>query len=1028
VRVSPVDLFLSPDLSEPRAHELLEGFGFRDPRSADRNLRAIADHSAVRETLGRMAEPLLASLSRAPDPDAALVGLSRYLGARPDRVALLRHLADDRGELSLLVEILGTAPSLSETLIRHPDYFDWLASRIDRRPDPLQEARTDMDAALSGLGDTAVLDTLKQVQRRQLLGIVARDLLGRETLQEVTAQLAALADLVVDRTLYFISRERLRIEGRDRLPGAFAVIGMGKLGGQELNYSSDIDLIYVYEPDDEDASEPHAFFERLARKLTAALGEHTAESYLYRVDLRLRPMGRSGNIAHSLQQLRQYYETLGVTFERFSLLKARAIAGDENLGQRFLQQVEPFVYRQYLDHAALEEMYQYKKRIDRAIQRSERERNVKLGRGGIREVELFAQVLQLTYGGRNAELRQRNTLAALAALQRAGLIADRVRDELEHAYVFLRTVEHRLQIVQHDQTHTLSTNTDDLRICARRLQFERVEELEAALERHRGRVHDLYGGLFERRRETSDYRARQFFRILGDEVPVGEALKHLAECGFSDSAAALTAISALGRHASRASNPATARNILANLLDASVVHLARCARPEVVLTRLEQFAVRTGAAVPLARSLLDNEILRDVLIDVLDHGELAAQRLIRNPELLDSLGQPIPDIESLRRSFDESLDAMSELERTDRMDHLRRFKGREEFKILVGWLATESLEQLQERLSLLADACTSHTALWHAPSPPEYASASWAVVALGKLGGSELTVHSDLDLVFVYEDQDNPQDSELTWQNFVEATQAFLAKPTGEGVAYKIDTRLRPEGTKGPLAIPLSAFLRYLSERAEPWERLAYTRARVLAGSSGLSRQILTAVEEFVYGPWDPRLPKYMDHIRGRMERELAREPASKLDIKVGKGGLADIDFLLQLVQIREGRTRRGFRVPGSRRVLAVLPSTPYLNVQECEQLRNAHRFLRTIETLVRMDADSSVSVMPADAASLTPFGKRMGLSDPAGERLLARTREVSERVRAIYTRVMGRLDTPDNGRGSPIPRPARPVRPQRHG
>lgn len=1010
---------MSPDLTEEQAQGYLQSLGFRDPAAADRHLQEMADDLAVREALAGLAASLVEALKRTPDPDAAVVGLSRYLAARTSKVMFLHYLRDDLAALSVLIELLGTSPFLTEILVRDPEYFHWLISQLDRPADGVLEDARDaasgsrLDAHSSAVGrrreaDPAMtesrLDALKRKKRQHLLWIAARDILGRETLQGATALLSTLADLMIDQVLRVVADARLAAEGLDRLPGRFAVIGMGKLGGQELNYSSDVDVIYVYEPDDEDDSRAHAWFQRLARTLTAALTDHTAESYFYRVDLRLRPMGRSGNVVHSLQQLKQYYETWGETFERFAMIKARPSAGDRDLGRRFVESVQPFVYRGYLDHAALEEIYQHKISVDRAIQSSGRERNVKLGRGGIREVELFTQVFQLTYGAKHQELRQRNTLAGLDALRKTGFITDDVSEDLTRAYVFLRTVEHRLQMVQESQVHTLSASREELAICARRLRFESVAQMEAELEGHRARVHEVYRELFDRRKGTTSFEARQLFRILSDELPRDEALAHLAESGFGDPVAAFTAVAALGQHAATASAPATVRNVLANFLAGSIKRIVRCARPEQVLIRFEQLAAQAGGAGPLARSLLENQVLCEALIDVLDSGDLLAQRLIQHPELLDALVQPVPTIDSLRRSFEASLTHMERFDRADRMDALRRFKRNEEFKILVGWLATGSLEQLHQRLSLLADYCIAQVARWHAPAPLDQAGTSWAVVALGKLGGAELTVHSDLDLVFVYEDEPDPSDSTARWQTFVEHTQSFLGDPTGEGIAYRIDTRLRPEGSKGALAIPFQAFGRYLNERAEPWERLAWTRAQVLVGSRDLSSRLMNAVDAFVYGPWDERLPQYMHDIRMRMERELGKEGPSRLDFKVGKGGLADIDFALQLVQIREGATNPSFRVPGTRQLLSALPPNLYVRADEAERLREAYRFLRAIETLVRLDADSNISWMASDPVAMNAIGTRMGFGDAPGGRLLAQYREVTERVRSIYTSVVGRL------------------------
>jgi glutamate-ammonia-ligase adenylyltransferase len=962
------------------------------------------DNPVVREALDWLADLLLKELSTAPDPDAALVGFSRYLEARDDQVAFLSALRVDPQRLHLLAQILGSSPFLTGILVRHPDYFEWLLAQIGRATPSLVDTDPEAsEASVRAPHGALVVDALKRFQRRYVLLIAALDILGRATLQETTAQLSSLADLVISRVLDIVVNERLAAEGLERLPGRFTVIGMGKLGGGELNFSSDIDLIYVYEPDDEEASDAHDFFQRLARKLTATLADHTAEGYLYRVDLRLRPMGRSGNIAYSLQQHREYYGTWAVTFERFALIKARPVAGDEKLGRRFVEALQPFVYRKYLDHVAVEEMYQHKLALDRTSERSKGDRNVKLGRGGIRELELFVQVLQLMYGARQPALKQRGTLPALDALRDTELITREIRDALVEAYVFLRTVEHRLQIVHGLQTHTLSAN-DDLVTTARRLGFETVEELQVVLDAHRARVHEAYADLFGRRQGAATFEARQFFRMLGDELPEDEVRTSLAAVGFRHPAAALGAIRDLGQQAACTTSPTTTRNLVANLLAVCAPQIVGCGRPETVLVRLEQLMKNTGGALLLGRSLLENETLRTMLIDVLDSGELLAERLTRDPELLDVLVQPIPTVESLRRSFDSRLTSIERFDQEGRRNALRRFKRLEEFKILIGWLATSSLDGLQEQLTILADYCIGRSARWLAPAPLDDTNASWAVVALGRLGGMELTVNSDLDLVIVYESSRDLPDFTLGWERFVERLRLFLSEPTSEGTAYHVDTRLRPEGSKGPLAIPVAALLRYFGSRAEPWERLAWTRAQILVGSPGLSSAVMTGVEGFVYGPWERRIPQYMHSIRMRRERELTKGGPSRLDFKVGRGGLADVDFLIELLQIREGRTRPEFRVPGTRRLLAALPPTQYLTPTEARELHGAFEFLRTVEVFARMDMNLGVNSIEADAEALEPLGKRMALPKPSGEHLLSSYREATERIRSTYTAVLARL------------------------
>jgi glutamate-ammonia-ligase adenylyltransferase len=1001
---TPSDLFLSPDLTHQEAREYLTSLGFRDAAAADEHLQAMAEDTLIRETLGRIANELLPALVESPDPDAAVVGLSRYLAARTGRSMFLQYLGEDPRAMHVLTYVLGASPFLSEILIRNPEYFHWLVSQIDRSAPDRRDLEDEILATLANIDDPSeALDTLKRWKRRETLRIATRDLLRRETVPTATAQISDLAAVAVDCALTIVTRQLLKGRSPNGVPGTFAVIGMGKLGGDELNYSSDIDLMYVFDPSDPGDEAAREFFQRLGKKLTAALGEHTAESYLYRVDLRLRPGGATGPIAYALDEYDEYYSSWGETFERFALIKARPIAGDPDLGRRFIDRVQPFVYRKYLDRAALEELSRYKARSDRALGTRADDRNVKAGPGGIREVELFTQVFQLTYGGRILSLRQPGTLPALEALVKARLVSDEVRHELAHAYVFLRAVEHRLQLVHESQTHRMADGEVELEISARRLGLGSSLDLEKQLGAYRGRVHEIFQELFEHRREAGGDLTRELFRLLNQEVPEAEAAEYLQAEGFPDGRAALAAVRSLSGSAAGGHQSPAARNVLANLLAALMPRVTRCARPEQVLHRLEQLASATGSATLFYRSLLEHEALREVVLLMLDSGDLPAERLIRHSELLESLLLPAEDVDTLGRKVAGALDNRGELQPDERARQVRRLKQLEEFKIVHEWLAGGTLDALQEKLSLIAELCVERAARWHAPKT--MARAAWAVMALGKLGGIELAVHSDLDLVVFYDgDPDDARTFEQC-QAFVEAMQQFLGQPTADGIVYHVDTRLRPEGRKGALAIPVQMFQRYLETRAEIWERLAWTRCRPLAAPPALAGRIQSLVDDFVYGPWNAAMPGSMRDVRARLEREIAQENASRLHFKAGKGGLADIDFALQMIQIREGHRRLDFRIPGTRRLLASLPPTPYLTVDETDRFREAHTFLRSLEMMARMDRDANVNWIGTDPAELAVLGVRMGFSNPAGDRLLERYRTLTSDVRRIYLMVLERLD-----------------------
>ena len=1010
--LAPRDIFLAPDLSPETAAAFLEGYHLREGAAADAHLQQLAEDLTCRLALANLADMLLDALSTTPDPDAALLGFCRYVGERTPRAAFIGNLQADPRMLDILTQLLGTSPFLSEILIRDPEYLHWLRRELDGPPPDRTAYDAEVDRRLDATQSVDnQVNGLKRLQRREMLRIAARDVFGmldRETLTTTTTQLSHLADALVDGVLRVATAEHTARHGP--LPGRFAVIGMGKLGGVDLNYSSDIDLIYVYDVPPEAGGDLHQRYQRLGRRLTTLLSEHTAEGYLYRVDMRLRPMGGSGNLVYSLRQSAQYYENLGETFERFALLKARPIAGDRALGEKFVELVAPFVYRKYLDHAAIEELARYKARADREHARhGDLDRNIKEGRGGIREIELFAQVFLLLHGGERPVLRTGHTLTALEQLGSHGFIEPEVQRDLTAAYVFLRNIEHGLQVAEGQQTHSLSGTERGLRALARRLGFDTLESLEGVLDHHRERVHAVYARLFEEQADDGNVAGREYFRLLTGEMADGDAHALLAAAGFDAPDSALNAMRALDTAAQ--GGRSRARNLLANLLGAITSAEPPLSSAGAVLMRLERVVAASGAPASLFRTLLEDRLLRERLLAGLDAGDLFAARLATYPELLDSLARGVLDAEAFKaavvQAFEEAAADGGDVQ--SRLDPFRRAKAIEEFKVLVEWLTLRRLDLLTDRLSLVADCAVRAAARAVAhqlPPAPDAADPDrgWTAFALGKLGSRELTVHSDLDLVFVYDGDPGDAPRFERHQKFVRTIQDLLSKTTAAGVAYKIDTRLRPEGRMGALATPLAAFERYLRERAEIWERMAWTRCRAIGGDPALAERVRQSVDAFVYGPWSDEIPAFARHVRGRIERELAKEAGGdRLDLKRGRGGLVDIDFLLQVLQIREGRERQEFRVAGTRRLLAELPATDVLTRGEADTLRDAYGFLRNLETVLRIDTDTDGGAVATDPAALEPLARR--LAEPlTGAELLARYRDMTDRVRAIYEAGMDRL------------------------
>lgn len=533
--LTPKDLLLAARLEPDQVAALLTPYRFKDVAKADANLQLIADEPRVRHLLADVIDELLDCLGRSPDPDQALTYFERFTKASYNKAQLFSYLKASPYTLWLLAKLLASSPFLSEILIRTPPYLYWIAG-----PGILEGRRTKGELAreLSGVLRTlktreGQLRTLSVFKRKELLRIGVSDLLGRSSVAQTTGALTVLAEVLIQQIYEWCDQllqeqygpPMRRPRGKRRGRAAFAILGMGKLGGGELNFSSDVDLIYLYDSADGTTSgrpssgpttriSNQEYFQRLSQTITAALTEVTNEGYVYRTDLRLRPEGQFGPIASDLSEALRYYTKRGATWERLALLKAWPVAGNRRLGQEFLRRVSSFVFRQPFSLKDLAEVRAVKETINNKMRaKGELERNVKLGVGGIREIEFIVQSIQAFFGGRLSAIRERNTLKALDTLRRHELLEPDTCRQVTDAYRFLRNVEHRLQMVHELQTHSLPADPEELRICALRLDYRdkpdatATQQLLDEYRLHAGRVHQVFHSLFERPRTSPIIRA-----------------------------------------------------------------------------------------------------------------------------------------------------------------------------------------------------------------------------------------------------------------------------------------------------------------------------------------------------------------------------------------------------------------------------------------------------------------------------------------------------------------------------------------
>jgi [glutamine synthetase] adenylyltransferase / [glutamine synthetase]-adenylyl-L-tyrosine phosphorylase len=798
------------------------------------------------------------------------------------------------------------------------------------------------------------------------------------------------------------------------------VIGLGKLGGQELNYSSDVDVILVYSEEGSAFKEPprkaepvgrglsnHQFFLRLAEAFIAEVTRLTPEGSLFRIDLRLRPEGKAGPLARSIASYESYYAQWGQTWERMMLLKARPVAGDPVLGAEFLEMIQPFRYPRSLSKRVLQEIAAMKDRIEtEVVKAGEIDRNVKLGRGGIREIEFVTQTLQLLHGGRNPFIQDPQTLPALEKLARYHFIAGNEAQALCQAYCWLRDVEHRLQMENNLQTHTIPTERRARQRLAALMGCGSLAEFEGTHQKHTQMVSRTYDALLK----ADEPVAEQALPEL--ESRRSEWLRLLAVGSVRDPEKAYQLIREFVHgpgyvHVS----PRTAELAMGLLLrfvglcptqelkaQGRTFPSPKLSDPDRVLARLDSFVSAYGARATLYELWNNNPTLFEVLLMLFDRSEFLAETAIRTPDLVDELELS----GRLRRSktTEETLtDLRHGLADADQRLWLRRYHQAELMRIgLRDILGLADFEQNLVELSALADACLAY-ALEAVVRKHALKSAPFAIVGMGKLGGSELNYGSDLDIMFVAE----PKAKNLAeLQRLAVEVMEMLSSPTEMGVAFQTDARLRPDGEKGLLVNTVSAYEEYYRQRAQLWELQALSRTRPVAGHLEVGerfQQVAKIVTDFRQPParvaaYRPNWKQEINRMRQRIEKE--RTPAGKqpLAIKTGAGGLIDAEFVAQTLCLANG-----WHEPNTLRTLLLAREKKVLPAASADLLIDNYRQLRRVEGILRRWSYVGETVLPDDPAPLYRVAVRCGYT--AAEHFLKAVADCRAAIRRVYGEVM---------------------------
>jgi glutamate-ammonia-ligase adenylyltransferase len=1030
-------------------HEMamyLEAHGFKYGDRTAKNILLLRNVFTV-ETLHRIVINALLT----PSPDQALNSFERLIGViSPEN---LSALAERKKRLAQCILLCGSSPFLVNLMYKSPETVHWLflENGID-----LSRSADEMHAAVQTTVDdttdfTALQKALRCFKRSEILRIAARDLNGLAPLEEVMRELADLASSALQVAYQVCRRCLIRDHGAPLLVGGDAlvtreaemtVIGMGKLGGRELNFSSDVDIIFFYESDKGESSgvegnsgtkrgviSLHAFFNKLGEMISKALSQVTEDGFVFRVDVGLRPEGKSGDMAISIRSAEIYYESWGQSWERTAMLKARPVAGSLALGEQLLKTLQPFIYRKYLDYNLIEDMKQMKQKIDASLVRSrEGEINLKLGRGGIREIEFFIQALQLVYAGKNPKLRERNSLHALDTLMAANLLGVDDHRKLLEAYRFLRSVEHRIQVVQERQTHNLPAKDEEMRALARRSGYLRdngLERFREVLEEHRGNVSFIYGTLFHSRDEKLEQEVHPQVLFLLDPKADTDLVKDmLAERHFEDVDRAYDNLLSIRRGPVKANLTERSRRILEKISPLLIQELFESYDPDLALINLERFMTVIATRSSYYALLAENRQTIKVLVSLFGMSEFLSKILISHPELLDSLvARSGSSVVKTKKSMTEELDALLEQSEyfEDHLNILRRYRNEEFLRIGLNDIHSRLLQgEVTSQLSLLGEVCLATAFRLAVTELKRFGRPVWqrqgnsaesnmAIVALGKLGGGELNYHSDLDIIFVYDHQ-GYTDGEKQITNheyFAKLAQkiiSILTMQTREGYVYKIDTRLRPSGNAGPLVTSLESFLEYHRKESQIWERQALTKARVVLGDEKLAGQLHDIIRHTVYGASiDDEGKQEIRRLRMRMENELAREKEGSYNIKTGRGGMVDVEFAVQYLQLREGYRSSELRTPSTVVALKEISTLGLLPEGSAQTLLAGYKFLRKLENRLRIIHDYSANDLTGSIVYLNKLARRLGydqkLKNP-GAALISDYEEMTGKIRDVFDRL----------------------------
>ncbi|MCY3910290.1 MAG: bifunctional [glutamine synthetase] adenylyltransferase/[glutamine synthetase]-adenylyl-L-tyrosine phosphorylase [bacterium] len=850
--------------------------------------------------------------------------------------------------------LAGASRSMSKAVRRDPSLLDVL--------DPQTDFATEK-VSLAAPGDADALDGLRRWKRRQLLRIALRDLMGEADLATVGRELSLLADACFARAL----------EIADEGP-PLAIIGMGKLGGNELNYASDVDIVFVHEGDATAAA-------RRARKVLETLTAFTPEGQVYRVDIELRPEGRAGALTRTPEAFGTYFDRWAVPWERQAYIKTRLTAGDPELGNAFFDAIKPGVWGENLEADTVPHLRALKLRVEESA-KLKGDRELKKGPGGLRDIEFTVQLLQLVHGRTDPTIRSANTLTALRQLSWGEYIDQADAVHFTTAYIHLRTVEHRLQLRDERQTHELPAADADREWAALASGFESLDAFQESHSRHQTSVREIHQRIFYRQTLDRMHETGMVSELLPD---------HLGQLGFADPDRAAATIERLTENLGRRAN------VMQQVLVIMVEALATTPDPDLGLVRLAWLldgSFRVSTILPVLR---DSPIAISDIARLLGSSRVAAGWMRNHPEFAASLMNPeeLAEARTADALMAEAIEAMQSAagDHDLQMADLRRFVRREQLRVAArDILGLASIIEIPEELTIIADAAVAAAVGSLTPEMP------FAVIGLGRYGGLDLSYASDLDVIFVYEGagSDEARAANRTARGLLKE----IGAQTAEGRAWEIDARLRPEGENGQLARSLEGYQRYYAERGQLWERQALLKRRFVAGDPELGQQFLQLADKWCYQPdfGDAEVDEIRT-MKRRIEAERLGTGSKARDVKLGAGGLSDIEFTVQLMQLQYGFGRTSIRDNRTLPALAGLSEHDLLDIGDRATLDVGYRFCQRFRNARYHLSGLSSDVFPDDDHEELLLARRLGY--PGTKDLEADYQEITEAVREVTDRLL---------------------------